>query len=208
MILVYMKLIVLSSYHSKLIPQSDNQQKPLKFSNPLPVYITPAPALESHDESTEYPVDFTNLNSHDYEEILVHHPTTPQPEVHTVRVTTFAPDEKYLQKVKAVHKQKPQNLPDLHERPLSDILTKFQKSNHLPETLKPENVDHSVKTLVKILNNLKQKEIAQKPLPPKYTNHAVEDYDEYGNYDDGKLHLIFEKLLTLCGSENLFLQRL
>jgi hypothetical protein len=132
-------------------------------------------------------------NSQEYEEILVYHPTTPRPEFHTVKVTTFAPDEKYLQKVKAVHKQKIQNLSDFHAKPpLSDILTKFQKSNLLPDTLKPENVDHSVKTLVKILNNLKQKETVQKP-PPEYTNHAVDEYDEeYGNYDDGNLHLIFK----------------
>lgn len=198
MMFVNMKLIVLSSYHSKLIPLSDHQQKsakPLTYSNPTPVYITSAPAL---DESTEFP--FESTNSHDYEEILVHHPTTPRPEFHTVRVTTFAPDEKYLQKVKAVHKQKPQNLPDLHAKPLSDILTKLQKSNHLPDTLKPENVDNSVKTLVKILNNLKQKESVQKP-PPEYTNHAVADYDEYGNYDDGNLNLMCNNFSTSRGSD-------
>lgn len=189
MIFVNIKLIVLSSYHTKHIPLSDHQQKsskPLTYSNPTPVFITSAP--EYHDESTENP--FESTKSHEYEEILVYHPTTQRPEFHTVKVTTFAPDENYLQKVKAVHKQKPHNLPDLHAKPLSDILTKLQKSNHLPDTLKPENVDNSVKTLVKILNNLKQKETAQKP-PPEYTNHAVDDYDEY---DDGNLHLMLKSL--------------
>lgn len=119
-----------------------------------------------------------STNSHEFEEIEILPPSTPKPDF---RVTTFAPDEKYRQKVKAVHK-KPQHLPDLHEKPLSEILTKLQKSNHLPETLKPEHVDNSVKTLVKILNNLKQKENVQKP-SLELSNHAV----DYENYDDGNL---------------------
>lgn len=177
---VNMKLIIISRYHSKLIPLSDHQQKPLTpltYSSPTPVYITSAP-----DESTEIP--FVSTNSHDFEEIEILPPSSPKPEFHTVRVTTFAPDEKYRQKVKAVNK-KPQNLPDLHDQPLSEILTKFQKSNHLPETLKPEHVDNSVKTLVKILNNLKQKENVQKP-SLELSNHAV----DYENYDDGNLVLL------------------
>ena len=129
-----------------------------------------------------------STNSHDFEVIEIIPPTTPQPELHTVRVTTFAPNEKYRQKVKAVNK-KPQNLPDPHENPLSEILTKLQKSNHLPETLKPEHVDNSVKTLVKILNNLKQKENAQKP-SLELSNHAVDNFSDYENYDDGNLILV------------------
>jgi hypothetical protein len=118
-------------------------------------------------------------NSHDFEEIEILPPTTPKPEIQTVRVTTFAPDEKYRQKVKSVNK-KPQSLHEYREKPLSEILTKLQKSNHLPETLRPEHVDNSVKTLVKILNNLKQKENVPKP-QLELSNHAV----DYENYDDG-----------------------
>lgn len=39
---------------------------------------------------------------------------------------------------------------------LSDILRKLQDSNHLPQTLTPDNIDNSIRTLVKILNDLKQ----------------------------------------------------
>lgn len=95
------------------------------------------------------------------------------------------PDERYLQKIKAVQHQA---LPDPRSS-VPEILTKLQQSNHLPATLTPDNVDNSIKTLVKILKNIKQKEIVDKP-PPQYSNHA-DDYDDYGNDDDG----------NFCGSK-------
>jgi hypothetical protein len=175
-----MNPLLTSRYHSKIVPLAEHQQKspkPLTYSSPTPVYITTAP-----DDSTEIP--FVSTNSHDFEEIEILPPSTAKPEFQTVRVTTFAPDEKYRQKVKAVNK-KVQNLHELREKPLSEILTKLQKSNHLPETLRPEHVDNSVKTLVKILNNLKQKENVQKP-SLELSNHAV----DYENYDDGNRVLL------------------
>jgi hypothetical protein len=102
-----------------------------------------------------------------------------------VRVTTYAPDEKYRQKIKA---SIPQALPDpdIHSGSISNILTNLQKSNHLPENISPDHVDGSIKTLVKILNNIKQKEIVHKPKPPPVYNNNHADYDyDYGN--DGKL---------------------
>lgn len=116
---------------------------------------------------------------YDYPDI-VEHPSTPSTEYHTVKVTTFAPDEKYLHKIKSHH----QAQPDRSSSSLSDVLTKLQKSNHLPATLTTDNVDGSIKTLVKILNNLKQNEIVKKP-PPVYTNHADDDYDYSNDDDDG-----------------------
>lgn len=136
----------------------------------------------------------------EYQEIEVHPPaspsteiqnvqvTTPDPHYQTVKVTTFVPDEEYHEKIKAssVHKFNQQVSPDLRTNSIPEILTKLQKSNQLPATLTPDNVDNSIKTLVKILNNIKQKEIIHKPLPPppKFSNHADDDYD-YGNDYDG-----------------------
>lgn len=122
--------------------------------------------------------------SPDYQIVKV---TTPEPDYRTVKVTTFVPDEEYHHKIKAasIHKFNNQVIPDLRSSSLPEILTKLQKSNHLPETLMPDNVDNSIKTLVKILNKIKQKEIVHKP-PPQYSNHADDDYD-YGNDDDGNL---------------------
>lgn len=175
------------------------------------MYIT----TESPQVSSAYP----EPTPYEYEEIEVHpgHSTTPAPELHTVRVTTFAPDRKYLQKIKdaSVHKyaeaprtpsvhtfvEYPQALPDLHSSSLSEVLTKLQNSNHIPETLTADNVDNSIKTLVKILNNIKHNEIVEKPPPPprEYSNHANDDYDyaNYGNDDDGKVLMILMLVLVL-----------
>jgi hypothetical protein len=112
--------------------------------------------------------------------------TTPSPEYHTVRVTTFAPDERYLENVKSIQQKKFEHHTkvNIESSSVPEILTELQKSNHLPQTLTPDNVDNSIKTLVKILNNIKEKEqVIHKP-PPKFSNHASDDYD-YNNDDDG-----------------------
>lgn len=47
-------------------------------------------------------------------------------------------------------------LPDIRTSSLAEILHKLQESNHLPQTLTPDNIDNSIKTLIRILNNLKR----------------------------------------------------
>lgn len=101
-------------------------------------------------------------------------------------MTTYVPDEEYHEKIKASNVQRfnEQTSPDLQKNSIPEILSKLQESNLLPATLTPDHVDNSIKTLVKILNNMKQNDIIHKPLPlpPKFSNHADDDYD-YGNGD-------------------------
>ncbi|GJQ69517.1 hypothetical protein Trydic_g6617 [Trypoxylus dichotomus] len=48
---------------------------------------------------------------------------------------------------------------------LGEILKKLQASNTLPQNLTPENIDNSIKTLVKILNMLKKRQrLSKKPI--------------------------------------------
>nr|XP_029715789.1 uncharacterized protein LOC115259370 [Aedes albopictus] len=60
---------------------------------------------------------------------------------------------------------------------LADLLKKLQDSNHLPKTLTPDNIDNSIRTLVKILNNLKaSQQVHQQPeqdftTPEEYDHH-------------------------------------
>ncbi|XP_055614975.1 uncharacterized protein LOC129761280 isoform X2 [Toxorhynchites rutilus septentrionalis] len=57
---------------------------------------------------------------------------------------------------------------------LADLLKKLQDSNHLPKTLTPDNIDNSIRTLVKILNNLKSsQQVHQQPSQA----HLEQDYD-------------------------------
>lgn len=79
----------------------------------------------------------------------------------------------------------------IHEEPLinfnsgslSDILKKLQDSNQLPKTLTPDNIDDSIRTLVMLLNNLKQNQ----KLPDIPTQHfpIEEQHNDY-DYDYGK----------------------
>lgn len=57
---------------------------------------------------------------------------------------------------------------------LSDILKKLQESNHLPHTLTPDNIDNSIRTLVKILNDLKK---SQKVAEIPQQNHNQQSID-------------------------------
>lgn len=74
----------------------------------------------------------------------------------------------------------PNQLPDIRSSSLAEILHKLQASNHLPRTLTPENIDNSIKTLVMILENLKQ---TQTIVPNPQQHHerpaVAPDYD-YG----------------------------
>uniref|UniRef100_A0A1A9ZE93 Chitin-binding type-2 domain-containing protein n=1 Tax=Glossina pallidipes TaxID=7398 RepID=A0A1A9ZE93_GLOPL len=61
----------------------------------------------------------------------------------------------------------PNELPDIRTSSLAEILHKLQESNHLPHTLTPDNIDNSIKTLIHILNNLKQTQTIV-PNPPQH----------------------------------------
>ncbi|KAM7362419.1 uncharacterized protein ACRADG_013117 isoform 4-T6 [Cochliomyia hominivorax] len=76
----------------------------------------------------------------------------------------------------------PNELPDIRTSSLAEILHKLQESNHLPHTLTPDNIDNSIKTLIRILNNLKQTQtiVANPPQhheTPAHPPPSSPDYD-------------------------------
>lgn len=128
---------------------------------------------------------------------MIEEPTKPTSEQESVKVTTYAPDEKQIQKIKSAQRlnqidehqlEEPLDLPNLESSTIEEVLTKLQESNHLPATITPENIDGSIKTLMKILNNLKKNQVIPKPPTPIQTNHANDDYD-YSSDEDGKVVL-------------------
>ncbi|XP_075147313.1 uncharacterized protein LOC142221450 [Haematobia irritans] len=79
----------------------------------------------------------------------------------------------------------PNELPDIRTSSLAEILHKLQESNHLPHTLTPDNIDNSIKTLIRILNNLKKTQTIE-PNPPQHHENSPSfspDYD-YGTGSD------------------------
>lgn len=73
------------------------------------------------------------------------------------------------------YKEPHQELPPLDQKTesLKEILKKLQDSNHLPKTFTADNIDNSIKTLIKILNNLKESQTIIE-YPPQ---HHEEGYD-------------------------------
>ena len=104
---------------------------------------------------------------------------TSHPSLHQSDNTYNNPEDHELQEDELYPNQRP--LPNLVSSSLPEILQKLQDSNHLPKTLSPENIDNSIKTLVKILSNLKQSQSVYKE-PDQ--SHIPEDYDN-GDYHGG-----------------------
>ncbi|EDW84523.2 uncharacterized protein Dwil_GK14170 [Drosophila willistoni] len=81
-------------------------------------------------------------------------------------------------------------LPDIRTSSLAEILHKLQASNHLPHTLTPDNIDNSIKTLIRILQNLKQTQTIV-PNPPQHhetQSNKHKDYDyEHSSENQGAI---------------------
>uniref|UniRef100_A0A1B0C9T9 Putative chitin binding peritrophin-a domain protein n=1 Tax=Lutzomyia longipalpis TaxID=7200 RepID=A0A1B0C9T9_LUTLO len=69
---------------------------------------------------------------------------------------------------------------DFQSKSLTELLKKLQDSNQLPQTLTSENIDNSIRTLIKILNNLKQEQnVAVEPAQHQDDGHQDYDDDDY-----------------------------
>lgn len=150
-----------------------------KFINttPMPLPAQPHPSTYHPTPTKTYYVPSQNLvkyvtpvepmNNHQYEH------TTPAP------TTTTTP-----RPYKTVTITPGSDAPtDIDSNSLATLLRKLQETNHLPETLTPDNIDNSIRTLVKILDNLKRSKDRYKVTP---TPEVTSDYD-YKYYDEVNL---------------------
>lgn len=146
------------------------------------VYVTKKPDYNSLPPAPSPTTASNHKPTYDYEEYVdpkpVKRPTAP-----TVTDALKKPTENYQTQQ---HEQKQEHLADVNQLPdirsssLAEILHKLQASNHLPQTLTPDNIDNSIKTLITILNNLKQSQTIL-PNPPQHHEKphpaADPDYD-------------------------------
>lgn len=79
----------------------------------------------------------------------------------------------------------PPKSPSSEKASLDALLKKLQASNTLPQTLTTDNIDNSIKTLVKILSNLKKQQKFTKPIVVADDSDYVEHTDNEENLDDG-----------------------
>nr|XP_036677898.1 LOW QUALITY PROTEIN: histone-lysine N-methyltransferase 2D [Drosophila suzukii] len=111
------------------------------------------------------------------------HPELPHREPSTVTPIKLKPVFKYAHErpplTPAFRPEDEDQLPDIRTSSLAEILHKLQASNHLPQTLTPDNIDNSIKTLIRILQNLKQTQTIVANPPQHHEEHkpSSQDYD-------------------------------
>ncbi|XP_017084474.2 LOW QUALITY PROTEIN: uncharacterized protein LOC108116886 [Drosophila eugracilis] len=110
-------------------------------------------------------------------------PELPNREPSTVTPIKLKPVYKYAHErpplTPAYIPEDQDQLPDIRTSSLAEILHKLQASNHLPQTLTPDNIDNSIKTLIRILQNLKQTQTIVANPPQHHEEHkpSSQDYD-------------------------------
>uniref|UniRef100_A0A182LT20 Chitin-binding type-2 domain-containing protein n=1 Tax=Anopheles culicifacies TaxID=139723 RepID=A0A182LT20_9DIPT len=165
---------------------SSTTPRPVSYSTGSPVTTTSPPV----HETPLYPV-------------YHHQPSKPARN----NRTEYANRQRfYPQSMRHPNQHKPRPIPlapvTEHEQPLglphgaptgslSDLLKNLQDSNLLPKTLTPDNIDNSIRTLVKILNNLKtnghyRPEVQRPDLvepPYDHTNYTTVEPETYVDTD-------------------------
>ncbi|XP_039231297.1 uncharacterized protein LOC26536038 isoform X2 [Drosophila yakuba] len=147
-----------------------------------PIYVTtPSPAVSPTSSHTvEITPKYVYVSG---KPPSAHNPELPLREPSTVTPIKLKPVYKYAHErpplTPAYVPEDQDQLPDIRTSSLAEILHKLQASNHLPQTLTPENIDNSIKTLIRILQNLKQTQTIVANPPQHHEEHtsSSQDYD-------------------------------
>uniref|UniRef100_A0A182PTW8 Chitin-binding type-2 domain-containing protein n=1 Tax=Anopheles epiroticus TaxID=199890 RepID=A0A182PTW8_9DIPT len=180
---------------------SSTTPRPVSYSSVSPPVTTAAPPVH---ETPLYPVYHHHQpsvkparnNRTEYANRQRFYPQSMRhPSQHKPRPIPLAPV--------AEHEQaQPYGIPAGSTGSLSDLLKNLQDNNLLPKTLTPDNIDNSIRTLVKILNNLKanghhRPEVVERPElsepayePANYTTVEPETYVDTDKYRAGPPMLI------------------
>ncbi|CAG9839849.1 unnamed protein product [Diabrotica balteata] len=167
------------------------QRKPILSNNPDSYEKNPyenryqlnTPQYEEYEPFPKYEQDPTYEDDPRYEQIHYKEADTyAYIEVPKYKESTkYIESSKYVENPKDIEIQKYEEVPKYietakyveapkYEKPsknsvnLAIILKHLQATNTLPKTLTPDNIDNSIKTLVKILNSLKKQPKVGKPI--------------------------------------------
>ncbi|XP_037952880.1 LIM and SH3 domain protein Lasp [Teleopsis dalmanni] len=172
----------------------EEQQK--NYPTRRPTIIAPQLSNTAYSNKPNYKQVAIKLqSSNDYEEGIESTPTPQQLETEHVTPTPtsaklpayYAGDSNKNQQHAPQSIPDPNQLPDIRSSSLAEILHKLQASNHLPQTLTADNIDNSIKTLITILNNLKQTQTIVANPPQHHetpTNAADYDYNAGGSQEE------------------------
>lgn len=162
-----------STYHPTAIPPTNNNYNPyVKIQKIIHGQSSPIPLQEQPIVVTRNPI--------------------------TIAETPIENDELHATANAQTQQQIEHNS---QQTPLTEVLRKLQASNLLPQILNSDNLDDSIQSLVKILNNIKQSQHAAEQ-PPQH-HHGIEYDDDNGDYnhnnndddDDGEGN---EKRIIFC----------
>ncbi|XP_030371546.1 mediator of RNA polymerase II transcription subunit 15 [Scaptodrosophila lebanonensis] len=142
---------------------------------PKYVYVTRKPSV-TNEPGSRAPPTSTPIKlkpSHKYEHVAAHETVgpPPAPSAPVPLPPAARPRPTY------VDSNDEDQLPDIRTSSLAEILHKLQASNHLPQTLTPDNIDNSIKTLIRILQNLKQTQSIASSPPQDHETAVAGDYD-------------------------------
>ncbi|XP_043862314.1 uncharacterized protein LOC120453090 isoform X2 [Drosophila santomea] len=165
-----------------------------------PIYVTtPSPAVSPTSSHTvEITPKYVYVSG---KPPSAHNPELPLREPSTVTPIKLKPVYKYAHErpplTPAYVSEDQDQLPDIRTSSLAEILHKLQASNHLPQTLTPDNIDNSIKTLIRILQNLKQTQTIEANPPQHHEEHksSSQDYD-YNTGSEEEHHSQSEKAVA------------
>ncbi|XP_061514308.1 uncharacterized protein LOC4578026 [Anopheles gambiae] len=214
------KVYKVPAKHHHTVPEHPAYQ----YAHPQPVAV--------YSSTTPRPVSYSSVSPsttpapvHETPSYPVYHPSVKPPRHNR---TEYANRQRfYPQSMRHPSQHKPRPIPLApapvdHEQALgfpaapapgsslADLLKNLQDNNLLPKTLTPDNIDNSIRTLVKILNNLKanghpqRPPVAEPPETPRepttyertnYTTVEPESYVDTDKYRAGPPMLI-NKIVT------------
>ncbi|CAH1119361.1 unnamed protein product [Phaedon cochleariae] len=148
------------------------QRKPIFKGKHVDDYEAPKYIQISEETPNKDSYDYNNYetptvyqDSPKYEEIQkVPEPEYEEPTSYQVTTRYEELQEISTPKYEPQHVQYHQQTHQKNSVPLADILKHLQATNTLPKTLTPDNIDNSIKTLVRILDALKKRQQISKPI--------------------------------------------
>lgn len=120
-----------------------------------------------------------HITQNSYHKLKLAPITTLSPVTHNSIVDTLPPPTQQTVTVP---------LRNLNVTSLTILLKKLKEANHLPSSFNTENVDNSIRTLAKILNNLKKTKTSSKPYTIQPPTHHIDTPEDYDENDDDRLN--------------------
>lgn len=192
-------------YEYESVPVSAYQTTPVPFAyTPMPtpaIVTTTTPETRQHltettqirtpTEATFHPSHHQEDHQHDHQYVYKVSKLNSVPKYKTTVLNRVpvVDEPHYIIRPTAAAAVQPSPVIDyaINTTSIASILKKLQDTNHLPQTITPDNIDNSIRTLVKILSSLKtsQKVVDSPSQHYADNNNGGEDYEDNDSNTNG-----------------------